>query len=132
MGGRQIWARRNEERTRTPRDQERDREPHIYRQSEQEQEREEIDLEREVDERATGVTGGREQKKDGDSVGEEIIVRRNSRHIRERQKEEVESDLEKQERFKEGRQRTPAHKLGERQKNKGTTFGGRETGSGDR
>lgn len=51
-------------------------------------------------------------------MGEEIIVRRNSRHIRERQKEEVESDLEKQERFKEGRQRTPAHKLGERQKNK--------------
>lgn len=50
LGGRQIWARWDEERTRTLKDQERDTEPRIYRESEKEQEREEIDLEREVDE----------------------------------------------------------------------------------
>lgn len=52
------------ERTRTPTDQEGDTEPHIYREWEQEQEREEIDLGREVDERAIGVMGGGERREE--------------------------------------------------------------------
>lgn len=57
---------------------------------------------------ATGIIGGKEQKRDGDLVGEQIILIK-SRHIGERQ-EEVGSDLKREgeERFNEGG-REPEH-----------------------